>query len=63
MLIFLWPIPEAFVLAEAVNAASDNWCSPVVWLVHLTSQGEETGGTELSAAVDSVAPAFLWKRS
>ena len=24
MLIFLWPIPEAFVLTE-VNAVSDNW--------------------------------------
>lgn len=48
MLIFLWPVPEAFVLTEVVNAASDNWRSPpVVWLVPLDSQG---GGTEGTAA-------------
>lgn len=39
MLIFLLTIPEAFVLME-VSAASDNWCfPPLVWLMHLTSQG------------------------
>lgn len=48
VLIFLWPVPEAFVLTEVVNAASDNWRSPpVVWLVPLDSQG---GGTEGTAA-------------
>lgn len=64
MLIFLWPIPEAFVLTEEVNAASDNWRSPpVVWLVHLTSQGGDRRqrGHGGSATVDSVASAFLLK--
>lgn len=40
MFIFLWPVSEASVLTEEVHAASDNWsCLPVVWLVHLASQG------------------------
>lgn len=65
MLIFLWPIPEAFVLTEEVNAASDNWRSPpVVWLVPFDSQGggrRRHRGHGRSAAVDSAASAFLLK--